>query len=154
MINNKLSWKNYLYGDQENTGLSKEKLQCFSSCIFYSKLNYFLAVFGNIFSPDTYKEENRRYFSFTTKDNNNLQVLQNKLNKLLLEADYNTPTADLLKQTSTLSVHQMVAYQTAVSTYKIVKTGKPTFIAEKIKIRQSDRNTRLGWVQSCNQTTH
>ena len=88
----------------------------------------------------------RYYFSFTVKDNNNLQVLQNKLNKLLLDADHNTPTADLLEQTGSLSVHKMVAYQSAVSTYKIVKTGKPKFIAEKMSKRNINCNTRQGIV--------
>ena len=112
IINNKLTWKNHLYGDENNMGLvpqlskrlgmlkrlsrymSKEKLKYFSSGIFYSKLIYCLPVFGNIFGLDKYKEENRRYFSFTIKDNNNLQVLQNKLNRLLLGADYTTSTSD------------------------------------------------------------
>ena len=102
VVNNTLTWKNHIYGDHDNIGLlpqlskrlgmlrklskfmSKEKLSYFSSGIFYSKLSYCLPVFVNIFGLDTYKEENRRYFSFTVKDNNNLQVLQNKLNKLLL----------------------------------------------------------------------
>ena len=160
ILNNKLTWKNHLYGDKDNLGLvpqlskrlgmlrrlskymSIEKLRYFSSGIFYSKLSYCLPVFGNIFGLDQYKEENRRYFSYTVKDNNNLQVLQNKMNKLLLNADHNTPTADLLKQTDSLSIHQMVAYQTAVSTYKIIKSGKPSYIAAKIKSRNT--NTRQG----------
>ena len=92
IINNKITWKNHLYGDENNMGLvpqlskrlgmlkrlsrymSKEKLKYFSSGIFYSKLNYCLPVFGNIFGLDKYKEENRTYFSITIKDNNNLQV--------------------------------------------------------------------------------
>ena len=129
VLNNKLTWQNHLYADKDNMGLepqlskrlgmlkrlskymSKEKLRYFSSGIFYSKLNYCLPVFGNIFGLDKYKEENRRYFSFTVKDNHNLQVLQNKLNKLLLNAQYNTSTADLLQQTDSLSIHQMVAYK-------------------------------------------
>ena len=49
-----------------------------------------------------------------------------------------------MEWTGSLSVHQMVAYLTAVSTYEIVKTGKPTFIAEKIKIRNVNCNTRHG----------
>ena len=162
VLNNQLTWKDHLYGDKDNMGLlpqlskrlgmlkrlsrymSKSKLKYFSSGIFYSKLSYCLPVFGNIFGLDNFKEENRRYFSFTVKDNNNLQVLQNKLNKLLLDAEYNTPTDVLLQQTGSLSVHQMVAYQTAVTTYKIVKSGKPSYIAEKMKIRQINPNIRQG----------
>ena len=162
VINNTLTWKNHLYGDENNTGLvpqlsqrlgmlsklssfmSKEKLEYFSCGIFYSKLSYCLPVFGNIFGLDTYKEENRKFFSFTVKDNNKLQTLQNKLNKMLLNAEFNTPTADLLAQTNSLSVHQMVAYQTAVTTYKIVKSGKPSYIADKMRLRQGDLATRHG----------
>ena len=162
VINNTLTWKNHMYGDKDNIGLvpqlgkrlgmlsklsrymSKEKLGYFSSGIFYSKLSYCLPVFGNIFGLDTYKEENRRYFSFTVKDNNNLQVLQNKLNRMLLSADYNTPTVDLLEQTGSLSIHQMVAYQTAVATHKIVQSGKSSYIARKMKVRQMNSNTRHG----------
>ena len=162
VLNNKLTWKNHLYGDDNNMGLvpqlsqrigmlkrlskymTKEKLKYFSSGIFYSKLNYCLPVFGNIFGLDGYKEENRRYFSYTIKDNNNLQVLQNKLNRLLLDADNNTPTSDLLHQTGTLSVHQMVAYHTGITAHKVVKSGKPSYLAEKMKVRRMDQNTRQG----------
>ena len=119
--------------------MSIEKLKYFSSGIFYSKLNYCLPVFGNIFGLEKYKDENRIYFSFTMKDNNNIQVLQNKLNRLLLNADYTTPTSELLDQTGSLSVHQMTAYHTALTTHKIIQSGKPSYIAEKFKIR----NTRL-----------
>ena len=38
----------------------------------------------------------------------------------------------------------MVAYQTALSTYKIVKSGKPSYIAAKMKLRQMNLNTRQG----------
>ena len=162
VLNNKLTWKNHLYGDEENMGLvpqlnrrlgmlkrlskfmSKDKLKYFSAGIFYSKLSYCLPVFGNIFGLDTFKEENRRYYSFTVKRNANLQVLQNKLNKLLTNSDYNTPTVDLLEQTDALSVHQMIAYQTGVATYKVVKSGKPSYIASKLKVKQTNPDTRQG----------
>ena len=36
----------------------------------------------------------------------------------------------------------MVAYQTTVFTYKIVKSGKPDYIAAKMKGRQMNINTR------------
>ena len=124
--------------------MSKEKLKYFSSGIFYSKLNYCLPVFGNIFGLDRYKEENRNYFSFTMKDNNNIQVLQNKLNRLLLNADYTTPTSELLDQTGSLSVHQMIAYHTAITTHKIIKSGKPSYIADKFKMRNMNQNIRQG----------
>ena len=85
VINNTLTWKNHMYGDEENIGLvsqlkkrlgilsklskfmSKEKLRYFSAGIFYSKLSYCLPIFGNVFGLETYKEENRRYYSFTVR---------------------------------------------------------------------------------------
>ena len=167
VLNNILTWKNHLYGDEDYMGLipqlnmrlgmlkrlarfiSKEKLKYFSSGIFYSKFSYCLPVFGNIFGLDTYKEENRRYYSFTVKDCLNLQVLQNKLNKLLTKSEYNTPTAELLDQTGSLPIHQMIAYQTAVTAYKVVQSGKPVYIASKVKVRETTSNTRqwAGYIQ-------
>ena len=123
VINNELTWKNHLYGDDEHQGLipqlsqrigvlkkiskymSKEKLKFFANGIFYSKLSYCLPVFGNVFGMDSYKVNNSRHTSFTMKDNNNLQVLQNTLNRLITGAEYNAPTADLLEETESLSVH-------------------------------------------------
>ena len=122
VVNNELTWNNHLYGDKEHEGLipqlskrigmlkimskymPKEKLKSFVSGIFYSKISYCLPVFGNVFSLDDYKETNSRYTSFTTKDNNNLQVLQNKVCRLLVDADFSTPTAELLEATDSLSV--------------------------------------------------
>ena len=67
VINNELTWKNHLYGDEENEGLVKqlskrlgvmkkmarymerENLQFVASGLFYSKLNYCLPVYGNVF---------------------------------------------------------------------------------------------------------
>ena len=160
VINNELTWKTHLYGDKDNEGLiqqlskrlgmlkrlarfmSKDKLKYFADSIFYSKLNYCLPVFGNVFGLDHYKEENTRYLSFTMKDNHNLQVLQNKLNRLLLNADYNTSTEDLSKESKTMSVHQMIAYQTAVAAYKIIKSNKPKYIASKMKSKEGSMNLR------------
>ena len=81
-----------MYGDTENIGLvsqlvqrlgmlmlsklaifmSEDKLRYFCSGIFNSKLSYCLPVFGNIFSIITYKEENRKYYRFTVKDDKTL----------------------------------------------------------------------------------
>jgi hypothetical protein len=80
--------------------------------------------------------------SFTTSDNNKLQVLQNSLNELLRGADYNTPTTKLLDQTSSLSLHQMVAFQTIVKTYKIIRSNKPPYLANKIQRRSNQTNLR------------
>ena len=67
IINNKMTWKHHLYGDDENEGLipqlskrigilrklssrmSQERLKLFASGLFYSKLSYCLPVFGNVY---------------------------------------------------------------------------------------------------------
>ena len=55
-----------------------------------------------------------------------------------------TTKQELLDRTDTLSIHQMIAYQTAVSTLKIIKSGKPTYIAMKMKGRRLNMVTRQG----------
>ena len=151
VVNNTLTWKNHLYGDGENEGLvqqlskrvgiikmmakhmKRENLKFFVSGIFYSKLNYCLPVYGNVLGLETYKEDNSRHQSYTTKDNSKLQVLQNSVNRVLLDARYDTPTEDLLRKTGSLSIQQMIAYHTTVLAYKIVKAGKPSYIKERLQ---------------------
>ena len=88
---------------------------------------------------DKYKEENS---SFTVRDNNNLQVLQNKLNRLILDAEYNTPTEVLFHQSDSLSIQQMIAYQTAVTSFRIIKSKKPTYIADKLNEKSRSMHLR------------
>ena len=76
------------------------------------------------------------------KDNNNLQVLQNTLNRLITGAKYDAPTAELLEETESLSVHQMIAYQTAVMTYKIIQSKKPSYLASRIQPRECNMRLR------------
>ena len=85
-----------------------------------------------------------RYTSYTMKDNNNLQVLQNKVNRMLLGAEYDTPTVELLERSNTLSVQQMIAYQTAVTTFKIIQSNKPSYLAKKLKVRKEGMSLRGG----------
>ena len=99
-------------------------------------------MFGNVFGMDRYKEENSRYSSFTVRDNNNLQVLQNKLNRLILDAEYNTPTEVLFNQSDSLSIQQMIAYQTAVTSFKIIQSKKPTYIADKLNEKSRSMHLR------------
>jgi hypothetical protein len=151
VINNKLTWSIHLYGDEENEGLvtqlakrlgilkklssrmSKKRLRLFAYGIFYSKLNYCLPVFGNVFGLEQYKEENNRYTSYTMGDSHTLQVLHNKLNRLLTGSQYNTPTLELLQQTNSLSIQQMIAFQTITMTHKILKSKKPSYLSRKIQ---------------------
>ena len=139
VINSDLTWQNHLYGDDENEGLvqqlsrrlgvmkkmarvmNRKNFDFFASGMFYSKLSYCLPVFGNVLGMEQYSDQNSRYQSYTLKDNQKLQVLQNNLNRLLLNAKYDTPTEELLRKTGTLSVQQMIAFQTAVLGFKIIR---------------------------------
>ena len=89
----------HLYGIAENEGLiqqlskrlgmlkilsnhmERKNLSFFASGMFYAKMIYCLPLYGNVFGLDEYKEDSSRYQSFTKKDNQKLQVLQNNLNR-------------------------------------------------------------------------
>ena len=153
VVNNKLTWQHHLHGDTENTGLipqlkqrvgilrrlskymNKSRLRMMGNGIFYSKLVYCLPVFGNVFGLDWYKDTNSKSISFTVSDCRKLQVLQNSLNRLLTGERHGTPTADLLKTTNSLSIQQMVAYHTLVLVHKVLNTGQPSYLAERLPLR-------------------
>ena len=52
---------------------------------------------------------------------------------------------DTLSSTNTLSVQQMVAYYTLIMVHKITMTGKPTYLAGRLKLRQEDERELRGW---------
>ena len=151
-----------MYGDQVITGLvpqlnkrvgmlktiakhiTKESLNKFVCGIFYSKLSYCLPVFGNVFGLEKYKETNQRYTSFTMRDCKKLQTLQNKVIRLLVDVDPLTPTTDLLHMTGSLSVHQLVAYQTIIMVRSIIENKKPKYIADKLRPIQGKARLRTG----------
>ena len=160
VINSNLTWNNHLYGDDTSEGLvtqlskrvgilkklsskmNRERLRQFAAGIFYSKLSYCLPVFGNVFGLEKYKVTNSRYTAYTMGDNHKLQVLQNKLNRLLTGAKYNTPTADLLKQTKSLSIQQMIGFQTIMMASRITKSKKPDYLSHRFQERQRGEGLR------------
>ena len=88
--------------------ISKKRLSMLLGGIFYSKLDYCLAVIGNVSGMLNYRE-GARMAGITADDCNKLQVIQNSLNRLLTGARKGTPTNDLLERTGTMSIMQMVA---------------------------------------------
>ena len=94
----------------------------FANGMFYSKLIYCLPMYGNVIGMEQYKEENSSHQRFTASDNQRLQVLQTKLNRLLLGAKYDTPTETLLRETRSLSVQQLMAYHSSLLMHKMVQT--------------------------------
>ena len=78
IFNNEMTFRHYLYGNDEHDGLiaqlkkrvgilyrlskqmSPEKLKTFAMGLFYSKLSYCLPVFGHVFGLERYKDNNSR----------------------------------------------------------------------------------------------
>ena len=173
IINNQMTWREHLYGEDWRTeknspGLisqlsqrlgilrklskhsSKQKLKVLASGLFYSKLSYCLPLFTNTWGLDNYKNEKARFTSYTKADNRRLQVLQNQVCRLLLPLDrqtlyykQNLPTNELLEKCGSLSIHQLGAQRTLVMVKKVQLSQKPCYIAEKLGIRQLS-STRLG----------
>ena len=56
-----------------------------------------------------------------------LQVLQNKALRIYKKVPRETPIRTLLAQSNSLSVHQLVAYHSAVQVYKVNTTKKPEY---------------------------
>ena len=163
LVNNKMTWHEHLYGDDENEGLlsqlkkrvsclkrlskymKKDALKNVSNGIFYSKLSYCLAVYGNVKGfNDTYRETNKMY-GLNSQDINRLQVLQNCVNRIITGARYGVSTEDLLKETDSLSIMQLMALHTVMLVRKITNTGKPKYLAQRLMLDEGNRNARRAW---------
>ena len=177
IINNKLTWHEHLYGEMWRTkednskGLlpqlsqrvgiltklsnytSKKKLRMLISGIFYSKLFYCLPLFLNTWNLDNYRDGRQCFTSYTKEDNRRIQVLQNKVSRLLLDRQergrilqhkQNMSTEELLEKTGFLSIHQLGAKNTLVMMKKIMLSRKPKYLADRILPSQVDRITRSG----------
>ena len=81
----------------------------------------------------------------TADDINKLQVIQNSLNRLLTGARKGTPTKDLLERTDRMSIMQMVAYHTLTMVHKVIQTGKPEYIANKLEVVNGTELERRAW---------
>ena len=145
VVNNTLTWKHQLYGDEENQGLvpalSKRigmlkklrkyvpdnKFKNLTSSLFTSKLSYCLNVFGGVWGIPGAEEETTIKTSISKQDMRRLQILQNRTLRLETRSDRNTPTTELLSKTRKLSVHQMVAQSTAVQVYNVNRSQEPRY---------------------------
>ena len=133
---------------------SKKRLRGIAAGLFYSKLNYCLPLYINTWGLDSYKVAGTRSSSFTKEDNRKLQVLQNRVARLLIVREVrnnykedkkyiNMSTEELLTRSEDLSVQQMGALQTLLMTKKIMMSQKPKYLAEKLQ-RMKSRGTRSG----------
>ena len=63
-----------------------------------------------------------------------LQVLQNAVLRLQTGLGWYTPTELLVKKSSQLSVHQLVAYHSALQVFKCQKTSQPEYMFQILTI--------------------
>ena len=156
ILNNSLTWKDYLYGeswrDQENAmGLISQlsqragilsrvvkemptnRFKQICSGLFYSKLIYCLQVFGTVWDIVHVGESCRRSVSFTKEDNRRLQVIQNKILRLKTGLPKDTPTKDLVKASEDLSIQQLTAYTSLVLAQKSIFNQEPAYLAAKFQ---------------------
>ena len=136
VVNNTITWKDHLYGDNDNEGLipglSKRigmlkkikkfvpsyKFSQILAGMFSSKLMYGMNLWGGLWDIP-WTMDNTTRTSITKVDMKRLQVLQKETMRLQTNMDYRTPTSELLIKTGKLSVNQMVAYTTTVQVYNI-----------------------------------
>ena len=121
--------------------MTNEKLSKIFEGIFTSKLIYGMNVWGGLWDiPGTVDNTNRT--SITKNDMKRLQVLQNKTMRMETGLDYKTPTAELLNRTRKLSVHQMIAYSTAVQVFNISRNHEPKYHYDRLFGSTIDIGTR------------
>ena len=67
------------------------------------------------------------------------------MNKLITGARQGVATVDLLRDTNSLSIQQMVAYYTLIMVHKVTLTGKPSYIAGKLRLRDESERELRAW---------
>ena len=101
--------------------------------LFYSKLVYCLQVIGNVWGLNNNVLENQRYSAFSKSDNSKLQALQNQVLRMKTGLPTRTSTELLIERSGDLSVQQLTAFFTLSTLHKIIHTGKPETLANKLK---------------------
>ena len=161
-VNNRGTWRHHFHGDEENMGLFKQlsrrlgmlkqvrkhvsnqkRFRSLLNGIFTSKLIYGITVWGSLWNlQGNYDLENRKSISTTKEDMRRLQTLQNSALRILTRKPYDTPTVSLLQASSQLSVHQLVAYHSAVQVYKIKETQQPKYHYTRLFNSRPSTSTR------------
>ena len=144
LVNDTLTWRNHLYGDEAHPGLLSElskragvlrilrkylpdaKFRQAVAAIFTSKLIYCISVWTGIWGIPGQENDGNKV-TIGKQDLRRLQVLQNKTLRLLTRADRSTPTSTLTSLARCLSVHQLGAYHTANQVYQVHQSRRPVY---------------------------
>ena len=100
-----------------------ETLKIISQGWFNSVLIYCLPLFGGCNDSDL----------------NDLQVLQNKIGRLITKSRYETRRTEIFERLQWLTVRQQIVYHTVLTIQKIRQSNEPEFLASKFK-----RDNRYG----------
>ena len=151
VINNTITWKNHLLGNEEEEGLLKNlqkrvgmlrklrkhlpdtKFRQTVSALFSSKIYYCITVWGGVWDiPGDLNDVDGRNMSITKDEMRKLQVMQNKCMRMMTGLDRYSSTANLLKKSKMLSVHQTVALQSAVQVFNVLKNRAPAYHYQRL----------------------
>ena len=159
IVNNVMTWRHHLYGNEATKGLldklsyrvsliyrlskvmPKNRLKTFAEGIFFSVLNYGIGVYGNVWGIPNY-DEGRNSPAFTKDDNRRLQILVNKVLRLLTGLDKETAIIDLREKTKQFSVQKRCAFFSIVQVYKTLYEKLPIYHLGQFDSRNIDRVTR------------
>ena len=119
---------------------NKHNMRIFIEGILMSKMRYSLPVMINIWHKEIYRTKDRKFHAFTKKDLQRLQAIQNTALRLLTKnKDKNTPTLTLLRETDSMSVHQIGAEAILNEAKKILLTGKPEYMRGRLETEENRR---------------
>ena len=159
-MSNNMTWNSFIYGNKETGAektvgllsklsqrvgllktlcryMSTSQLNLLINGLFTSKLLYCLPLFCNVWCDLDMDDTVRRFSALSKEDIRKLQVLQNRVLRLKCRNhDLHTPTVELLNSCGDLSVHQLGAYHTVLQVFKIIKSGQPTYLSEKLLLRK------------------
>ena len=89
--------------------------------------------------PGVLDDQERSITSITKEDMRKLQVLQNTVLRLETGLGWYTPTETLVKRANQLSIHQLVAYHSALQVYKCRKTSEPKYMFDRFFLTNDNR---------------
>ena len=168
VVNNSMTWKNHLYGNDETRGLipklsqragiirklsyimPRDKLNTIAEGIFFSLLNYCVEVYGNVWGLPTYDDQVRHSTAFRKEDNMKLQILVNKVLRSLTGLERDTPVSVLSSVSGKLSVQQRTAFFTINSIHRSMQTQEPQYSYSTLKPIANQENEVPHYHSNCN----
>ena len=120
-------------------------MRTFIPGIFLSKLQYALPLFTTVWGLVEYAESEPNKISCSKDNMLRLQTLQRQAAQLLCPQELQTslaPTIRILDHAGWLSVHPLGSYGIIKLALRIIKTGKPVFLAERLKCHKTSRKSK------------